>query len=55
MNNRIMFQKQEDHQKKTVRKVEAQVQQAFLNILHEQGILSDKVCTLAMRKIAEGV
>ena len=54
MINKMISQKQEDYQKKTVRKVEAQVQQAFLNTLYEQGILSDKVFTLSMRKIAEG-
>ena len=35
-------------------KVEAQVQRAFLNMLYEQGLLTDKVCTLAMEQIAEG-
>ena len=53
-NNKIICIKQESIRKEETNKVEAQVQQAFLNMLYEQGILTDKVCTLAMRRIAEG-
>lgn len=53
MSNNIICIKRESHMKDT-NKTEAQVQQAFLNMLYEQGILTDKVCTLAMKKIAEG-
>lgn len=55
MNSKMVSKKQESNQKKTAGKVEAQVQRAFLNMLYEQGILPDKVCTLAMRKVTEGV
>ncbi|MCI9059612.1 MAG: hypothetical protein HFH52_07525 [Lachnospiraceae bacterium] len=55
MNNKKIYQKPENNQKKTVGKVEAQVQRAFLNILCEQGIVPDRVCMLAMRRITEGV
>lgn len=53
MSNNIICIKRERHMKDT-NKTEAQVQRAFLNMLYEQGILTDKVCTLAMKKIAEG-
>lgn len=53
MNNKIVCIKRESSMKDT-NKTEAQVQRAFLNMLYEQGILTDKVCTLAMKKIAEG-
>lgn len=54
-NNKIICIKREGiREEEKTNKVEAQVQQAFLNMLYEQGILTDKVCTLAMRRIAEG-
>lgn len=53
MSNNIICIKRESSMKDK-NKTEAQVQRAFLNMLHEQGILTDKVCTLAMEKIAEG-
>ena len=54
-NDKIICIKQESiREEEKTNKVEAQVQQAFLNMLHGQGILTDKVCTLAMKRIAEG-
>lgn len=54
MDNKIIYIKQENVREEVTNKVEEQVQKAFLNMLYEQGILTDKVCTLAMRRIAEG-
>ncbi len=53
MNNKIVCIKRENSMKDT-KNTEVQVQRAFLKMLYEQGILTDKVCTLAMEKIAEG-
>lgn len=55
MNNKRIYKEQESGRKMDAKKVEAQVQRAFLNMLYEQGILTDKVCTIAMSRIAEGV
>lgn len=55
MNISPIYAKQKSTQNGDTRKVDTQVQQAFLNILYEKGILSDKVHSLAMRKISEGV
>ena len=54
MNNKIICIKRESIREEEKNKVEAQVQRAFLNMLYEHGLLTDKVCTLAMEQIAEG-
>lgn len=53
-NNIICIKRESIREEEKNNKVEAQVQRAFLNMLYEQGLLTDKVCTLAMEQITEG-
>lgn len=54
MQNRKIYQVPENG-KEVDKKIEVQVQQTLLNMLRERGVLTDKVCLLAMSKVAEGV